>query len=114
MAEYRLSKRAYADIVGIGDYTIERFGIEQARRYRDRLEDAFQALADHPGRGRPADDVAPGLRRWNYQSHAVFFRLESRGIDCARAASGDGRRASPNEGRLSRLYEMQFCATMSS
>mgnify|MGYP003580679656 CR=1 FL=1 len=80
MAKYRLSKRAYPDIVGIGDYTIERFGIEQARRYRDRLEDAFQALADHPNRGRPADDVAPGLRRWNYQSHVVFFRLEARGI----------------------------------
>ena len=80
MPKYRLSKRAYADIVGIGDYTIERFGIEQARRYRDRLEDALRALADNPNRGRPADDIALGLRRWNYQSHAVFFRLEARGI----------------------------------
>jgi toxin ParE1/3/4 len=80
MAKYRLSSRAYADIVGIGEYTIERFGIEQARRYRDRLDDAIQTLADNPSRGRPADDVAPGLRRWNYQSHAVFFRLEARGI----------------------------------
>ena len=80
MAEYRLSKRAYADIVSIGDYTIERFGIEQARRDRNQLEDALQALANSPSRGRPADEVAPGLRRWNYQSHAVFFRLEMRGI----------------------------------
>ena len=80
MAKYRLSKRAFADIVGIGEYTIERFGIEQARRYRDRLEDALQTLADNPERGRAADDIAPGLRRSNYQSHAVFYRLEARGV----------------------------------
>ncbi len=80
MAKYRLSKRAFADIVGIGDYTIERFGIAQARRYRDRLEDALQTLADNPNRGRSTDEIAPGLRRWNYQSRAVFFRLEAQGI----------------------------------
>ena len=80
MAKYRLSKRAFADIVGIGEYTIERFDIDQARRYRERLDDALQAIADNPNRGRPADEIAPGLRRWNYQSHAVFFRLEARGI----------------------------------
>ena len=80
MARYRLSNRAFADIVDIGKYTIERFGIEQARRYRDRLEDALQMLADNPKRGRPAEHIAPGLKRSNYQSHAVFYRLEARGI----------------------------------
>ena len=80
VAKYRLSERAYADIIGIGSYTMERFGIEQARRYRDQLERAFQVLADHPARGRTADDVAPGLRRWNYHSHVVFFRPEAQGV----------------------------------
>jgi toxin ParE1/3/4 len=80
MAKYRLSKRAYADIVGIGAYTIERFGIDQAQRYRDQLERAFQVLADNTTRGRNADDVGPGLKRWNYQSHVVFFRVERQGI----------------------------------
>jgi len=32
MAEYRLSSQAKADLDEIADYTIEKFGIEQARR----------------------------------------------------------------------------------
>ncbi len=34
MANFRLSLRADADLARIADYTIETFGIEQARRYR--------------------------------------------------------------------------------
>jgi len=48
MAEYRLSSQAKADLDEIADYTIETFGIDQARRYRDGLEICFQTLADTP------------------------------------------------------------------
>jgi toxin ParE1/3/4 len=80
LAEYRLSKRAYADVLGIAAYTIERFGIQQARRYRNGLERSFQMLADHPMRGRSAAELAQDLRRWQYESHTVFYLLEPRGI----------------------------------
>ena len=51
MAEYRLTRRAEADLSGIADYSIETFGIEQARRYRDQLEDCFETLAQNPRLG---------------------------------------------------------------
>ena len=34
MADFRLSPRAENDLAEIADYTIETFGVEQARRYR--------------------------------------------------------------------------------
>jgi len=48
MPKYRLMKMAENDLSGIADYTIKRFGIEQARQYRDGLLKAFEIIADFP------------------------------------------------------------------
>ena len=74
MARFCLSVRAAADVTGIADYTIERFGIEQARRYRDGLEFCFQSLADNPLLGRSAEELAANLRRFEYESHVVYYQ----------------------------------------
>jgi len=44
---YRLSRLAAADLEEIAEYTIERFGINQARRYRDGLKTCFDQLAEN-------------------------------------------------------------------
>lgn len=80
MADYRLSKRAASDLARISDYTIETFGIEQARRNRDALEDCFRTLADQPKIGRSADAFAPNLRRFEIQSHIVFYLPDDSGV----------------------------------
>ncbi len=81
MAEYRLSKSAENDLVEIADYTIATFGIEQSRRYRDGLNTCFQTLADTPMLGRSATlRLAPELRRYEYQSHVVFYMPELRDV----------------------------------
>lgn len=48
MADFRLSERAASDLSGIADYTIQNFGIEQARRYRDGFVRSFRQLSDNP------------------------------------------------------------------
>ncbi len=68
MPRYRLSSRAESDLAEIADYTIEAFGIEQARRYMDGLEVRFQTLADKPLAGGRADELAPEPRRVLHQS----------------------------------------------
>jgi toxin ParE1/3/4 len=77
MPRYRLSRRAAADVDEIADFTIEQFGIEQARRYRDRLETCFQTLAENPRLGRSAEQLAPDLRRFEHQSHVIFYVPEN-------------------------------------
>ena len=72
MANYRLSRRAASDLEAIAEYTIERFGVDQARRYRDSLRSCFEQLSENPRMGRRAEQLSPGLRRFEHRSHIVF------------------------------------------
>ncbi|HUM05405.1 MAG TPA: type II toxin-antitoxin system RelE/ParE family toxin, partial [Terriglobales bacterium] len=79
MAEFRLSRRAEADLLSIGEYTIREWGITQAARYLTELETCCQMLADNPALGRTCDYVRPGLRRHEHGKHVLFYRQERNG-----------------------------------
>ena len=81
---YVLSPRAQADIEGIWDYTMERWGEEQAVRYIRLLQDAIQAVAEKPRRGRPCDYIRAGYRKYPSGSHMIFYRTIAEGIDVVR------------------------------
>lgn len=80
MAKYRLSRRAAIDLEAVAEYTIERFGIEQARRYREELKACFEQLVGNPSMGRRAEQLAHGLQRFEHQSHIVFYQREADGL----------------------------------
>ena len=82
--KFRLSRRAAADLESIASYTIEQFGIKQARRYRDGFERTFQALADRSLRGRSAAHLGDGVRRFDHESHVIFYRKAEEAILIAR------------------------------
>jgi len=73
MNNYRLSRLASADLEEIAEYTIERFGIEQARRYRDGPKTCFDQPANNPAPGRRVEQLMRGLQRFEHQSHVVFY-----------------------------------------
>ena len=76
MPGYRLSREAESDIGDIARYTIERFGIEQARTYRDSMISCFQSLAKNPAIGIKADYIREGYRRFDHRSHVIFYKSE--------------------------------------
>lgn len=78
MAVYSLSARAATDLDGIYEYTIREFGLEQARAYLLGLHERFEKLAAQPELGRSAAELAPDLRRSEYQSHVVFYMPSAR------------------------------------
>jgi len=80
MAEYQFSRLTAIDLEAIADYTIEQFGIEQARDYRDHVMICFQQLADSPRIGRPAEQLSAGLRRFEYRSHIIFCQSDGSAI----------------------------------
>lgn len=84
MAVYRLSAKAASDLDTIYEYTILRFGLDQARVYLFGLQEQFQILAEQPAHGRQADALARGLRRWEYQSHIIFYMPAKHGIRIVR------------------------------
>jgi toxin ParE1/3/4 len=84
MAVYSLSSKAATDLDGIYEYTILNFGLEQARSYLLGLHERFEALAEHPMQGRSAKEFAPELRRFDYQSHIVFYLPKDQGVRIVR------------------------------
>jgi toxin ParE1/3/4 len=76
----RFSRRAEADLMAIGTYTIRIWGEDQCARYLDGLEACCKMRADNPALGRSCDDVRPGLRRMEHGSHVVFYREVAGGI----------------------------------
>ena len=77
---YRLSHKAESDISNIARYTIEQFGIEQARTYRDSLIACFQSLGETPRIGRKADNIRDGYRRFDHRSHVIFYKSDGQDI----------------------------------
>jgi toxin ParE1/3/4 len=80
VGKFRFSRRAEADLLSIGHYTLHKWGKAQAARYIGELEVCCQTLADNPALGRPCDEVRPGLRRHEHGKHVVFYRQERGGI----------------------------------
>jgi len=76
MPSFRLSAEAAADVEAIGDYGIATFGIPQALKYHLALESRFELLGEFPRLGMPTYDLRPGLYRYPYESHTIFYTIE--------------------------------------
>ena len=48
MPSYRFARAAEEDVDGIVDYTLEKWGVDQANQYIDSLEQRAKSLADNP------------------------------------------------------------------
>jgi len=57
MAKFRLSRRAEADLLSIGEFTLGEWGETQTIRYLGELEKCCQMLADNPFLGRACEHV---------------------------------------------------------
>jgi toxin ParE1/3/4 len=80
VAAARFSRRAEADLLKIGAYTLRTWGPDQTISYLDALEACCQRLADNPELGRACAEVRPGLQRFEQGRHVVFYRREASGI----------------------------------
>ena len=61
MKPFRLTPQAEARLTDIALWTVNQFGVDQARRYECELTDRLKALASgNPPHGRPCDLLVPG------------------------------------------------------
>lgn len=74
MGVYRLSPRAGRDIDRIYEYSITQFGFAIAFDYLTRLYQALELLAIHPEMGRDYGHLRRGMRRFEHESHSIFYR----------------------------------------
>lgn len=88
MAEYRVTQRARADLIGIYDFTETKFGSYQANAYYAGLIRSFGLLADFPLIGQTVDDLAAGYRRFRFQSHLIFYTVQADYIEIRAVVHG--------------------------
>lgn len=84
MPRFQLSQAARSDLDAIADYTLERWGKEQARVYIDALHGRLTELAHQPLLGRKRDELAEDLLCFPFESHVVFYRCVDFGITIVR------------------------------
>lgn len=84
MPEYRLTLKAESDLRNIALYGIEQFGVERARRYRDRLKHRFAELAAYPQRYPLVPHIRAGYRRSVCGVHSIYYRLATDGVEIVR------------------------------
>jgi toxin ParE1/3/4 len=73
MSRYQLATRAAADLLEIVRYTTQKWGLEQAQRYREELDLALQQLSLTADLGRNRATIAPGLRSFPVAQHIAFY-----------------------------------------
>lgn len=84
MPRFRLSENANADLSDIAIDTRDTWGSDATLNYLDALQDLAIKLAESPKPGKICNDLAEGLRSFQYQSHVVYYLEEKGGIVIAR------------------------------
>ena len=70
---YKLSKLAEEDIYQIARYTIQQFGVTQAKKYHNDLKQTFELLAKAPWIGRECTWVCNGMIRFEIKKHSIYY-----------------------------------------
>ena len=80
MSSYTLSGEADADIEGIAQDSLQRWGLAHTEKYILGFHEAFQRLAEFPDIGRNASYIRSGYMRMETASHSVFYRKTEGGL----------------------------------
>ncbi len=87
--KYILSVRSKEDLRGIALYTIEKFGVEQSKKYAIGLANQLEFLSKNPNLGkRYLSTSKKMLFRYRYISHVIFYYPTESGIFIVRVLGG--------------------------
>jgi toxin ParE1/3/4 len=73
LAGYRLTSEAASDIKGILDYTLDRWGAEQAEKYVLQVEQCLNDLVSGRRSGKPFGDALPEIQILRCEHHYIFY-----------------------------------------
>ncbi|VAW71592.1 hypothetical protein MNBD_GAMMA12-71 [hydrothermal vent metagenome] len=79
--KYDLTLLAENDLESIFDYTINKWGEQQATDYTNELFKRFEWLAENSNLGKKRDEVSEGYLSYFEGSHTIFFRETNVGIE---------------------------------
>ena len=93
--QYRISEDAERDLEEIFVYWANRASLESADRIVDRITERFWLVGEHPNAGKPAGNIARGVRCFPAGKYLIYYRTTRRGTDILHIFHGarDQRRA---------------------
>lgn len=80
----KLSRKARQDFIDILRYTGQTWGQAQLEVYRNKIDDALQAVGRNPESGHRRDDLPQTHRAYLVGSHLVVYRIEDDGVGVVR------------------------------
>jgi toxin ParE1/3/4 len=83
-AVLKLSPQARQDFIDILRYTGERWGQNQLLAYRDKINEALQAIGNNPQLGHHRDDLPPTHLAYLVGSHVIVYRTDADSIGVVR------------------------------
>ena len=84
MSSYKLTTPAANDYVDILAYTLDKWGIEQYKKYQTLLASAFQKIADNPVLDRNYAGTPRAVYGYHTGSHVVFYRRATSHVEILR------------------------------
>ena len=73
-SSFTLSKRADQQAKQIYWDTVREWGVSQADKYIDEMENTLKLIVDNPDLGRSCEEIRAGYRRFEYGRHVIFYR----------------------------------------
>ena len=92
---YRVSEEAEQDLDEIFLYWANQASLEAADRIIDGITERFWLLGEHPNAGKPAGNIARGVKCFPAGKYLIYYRNARRGTDILHIFHGarDQRRA---------------------
>lgn len=73
---FKLSKQASQDVEEIYLYGFINFGESQADEYSFKMHNCIDLICSNPEIGRLDTRANPAIRRFDFQSHVIFYDIE--------------------------------------
>jgi len=71
-----LKPEAESDLEKIYAFTFHRWGLQQAEKYLDELDEGMKLLASHPSIGKPYLFSTTPYKMLHINRHIIFYRIE--------------------------------------
>lgn len=78
MATYRLTRDARRDLSTIREFTKDRWGNEQSKKYILELRNVLTLLSDNPLMGIRRRDIDEGVYSFPHASHVIYYIIEKK------------------------------------
>ncbi|MBV1787653.1 type II toxin-antitoxin system RelE/ParE family toxin [Marinobacterium sp. D7] len=80
MPNFKLSRKAKADLKSTARYTEREWGRNKRNHYIFQFDHCFHLLGENPSIGQCCDEISPDYRLYPQGSHIIFYRQSDEGV----------------------------------